>query len=52
MARTIGQMIRRGSSTWLVRIYVGRNPETRKHKSLDRSVEDDSQVRHGRSTSN
>ena len=30
MARKTGQIIRRGSSTWLVRIYVGRDPETRR----------------------
>jgi hypothetical protein len=30
MARKIGQIIRRGSSTWLVRIYVGRDPETQR----------------------
>ena len=34
MARKIGQIIRRGSSTWLVRIYVGRNPETRKRRYI------------------
>jgi integrase len=28
MIRKIGQIIRRGSSTWLVRIYVGRDPES------------------------
>jgi hypothetical protein len=27
MARMTGQIIRRGSSTWLVRIYVVRDPE-------------------------
>ena len=32
MVRKIGQIIRRGSSTWLVRIYVGRDPETRRRK--------------------
>src|ERR1035438_7903221 len=29
MVRKIGQIIRRGPSTWLVRIYVGRDSETR-----------------------
>ena len=33
MARKTGQIIRRGSSTWLVRIYVGRTPETRRPSS-------------------
>lgn len=32
MVRKIGQIIRRGPSTWLVRIYAGRDPETRKRK--------------------
>jgi hypothetical protein len=30
MARKTGQIIRRGSSTWLVRMYIGRDPDTRK----------------------
>ena len=33
MARKTGQIIRRGSSTWLVRIYVGRDPETRRYST-------------------
>jgi hypothetical protein len=28
MAHKIGQIIRRGSSTWLVRIYAGATPKT------------------------
>ena len=32
MVRKIGQIVRRGPSTWLVRIYVGREPETRRRK--------------------
>jgi len=28
MVRKTGQIIRRGPSTWLVRIYVGRDPES------------------------
>ena len=28
MVRKIGQIIRHGPSTWLVRIYLGRDPET------------------------
>jgi hypothetical protein len=30
MARKTGQIIRRGAQMWMVRIYVGRDPETRK----------------------
>ena len=30
MARKTGQIIRRESSTWLVGIYVGRDPETQR----------------------
>ncbi len=32
MARKAGQIIRRGSNTWLVRICVGRDSETRRRK--------------------
>jgi hypothetical protein len=28
MARKAGQLITRGRSTWLVRVYLGRDPET------------------------
>ena len=38
MARKTGQIIRRGSSTWLVRIYVGRDPETRRRKYIGKSI--------------
>lgn len=38
MARKIGQIIRRGPSTWLVRIYVGRNPETRKRRYIGKFI--------------
>lgn len=41
MARETGQIIRRGSKTWLVRIYVGRTPETRKHKYIGKSIHGD-----------
>jgi hypothetical protein len=30
MACKVGQIIRRGSSTWLVRIYVGHDPKTQR----------------------
>ena len=38
MARKTGQIIRRGSSTWLVRIYVGRDPDTRKRVYIAKSI--------------
>ncbi len=38
MARKIGQIIRRGPSTWLVRIYVGRTPETRRRKYFGKFI--------------
>lgn len=38
MVRRTGQIIRRGSSTWLVRIYVGRDPETRKRKYIGKFI--------------
>lgn len=37
MARKTGQIIRCGSSTWLVRLYDGRDPETRKRKYIGNS---------------
>ena len=30
MARKVGQIIRRGDYTWLVRVYNGRDPESKK----------------------
>jgi integrase len=38
MVRKTGQIIRRGSSTWLVRIYVGRDPETRRRKYIGKFI--------------
>lgn len=38
MVRKIGQIIRRGSSTWLVRIYVGRDPETRRRRYIGKFI--------------
>jgi len=38
MARKIGQIIRRGPSIWLVRIYVGRDPETRRRKYVGKFI--------------
>jgi len=39
MARKTGQIIRRGLSTWLVRIYVGRDPETWKRQYIGKSIQ-------------
>jgi integrase len=39
MARKTGQIIRRGPSTWLVRIYLGRDPETRKRSYIGKSIQ-------------
>jgi integrase len=38
MARKTGQIIRRGPQMWMVRIYVGRDPETRKRKYIGKSI--------------
>ena len=38
MARKTGQIIRRGASTWLVRIYVGRDPETRRRRYVGKLI--------------
>lgn len=38
MIRKIGQIIRRGPSTWLVRIYVGRDRETRRRKYIGKFI--------------
>jgi hypothetical protein len=38
MARKLGQIIARGQSTWLVRIYQGRDPETWTRKYLDQTI--------------
>lgn len=32
MARKTGQIVRRGTSAWLVRIYVGCDPKTRRRR--------------------
>jgi hypothetical protein len=37
-ARETGQIIRRRPSTWLVRICVGRDSETRKRKYIGKSI--------------
>jgi hypothetical protein len=33
MARKAGQIVARGASTWLVRVYLGRDPQTGTRKS-------------------
>jgi hypothetical protein len=38
MARKVGQIIRRGSSTWLVRVYTGRDLETKKRTYLNQTI--------------
>lgn len=38
MARKIGEIIRGGSSTRLLCIYVGRNPETRKSRYVGKLI--------------
>ncbi len=38
--RKTGQISRRGSSAWLVRVYVGRDPETRKRKYIGKFIHD------------
>ena len=38
MARRVGQIAERGRSTWLVRVYNGRDPETKKRKYLNQTV--------------
>lgn len=38
MARKTGQIVGRGPRTWLVRVYNGRDPETRKRKYLNQTV--------------
>src|ERR1017187_8780582 len=38
MIRKIGQIIRRGPGTWLVRIYGGRDPETRRRRYIGKFI--------------
>ena len=38
MARKVGQIVGRGRSTWLVRVYNGRDPETKKRKYLNQTI--------------
>jgi hypothetical protein len=38
MARKTGQIIGRTPRTWVVRVYVGRDAETRKRKYLNKTI--------------
>jgi Phage integrase, N-terminal SAM-like domain len=38
MARRVGQIIRRGTRTWLVRVYTGRELETQKRTYLNQTI--------------
>lgn len=38
MTRKLGQVIRSGLSRWLVRIYNGRAPETRRRRYMGKSI--------------
>ncbi len=38
MERKVGQIIRRGTDTWLVRVYCGRTGETNKRNYLNQTI--------------
>jgi Phage integrase, N-terminal SAM-like domain len=38
MARKVGQIVGRGPRTWLVRVYNGRDPVTKKRKYLNQTI--------------
>jgi hypothetical protein len=38
MARKVGQIVRRGNRTWLVRVYNGRDPGSKERKYLNQTV--------------
>jgi hypothetical protein len=38
MARKAGQLIARGQSTWLVRVYLGRDPQTGTRKYRNQTL--------------
>ena len=38
MARKVGQIVGRGRRTWLVRVYNGRDPETKKRTYLNQTI--------------
>jgi hypothetical protein len=37
-SRKVGQIVGRGRHTWLVRVYSGRDPETKKLKHLNQTI--------------
>jgi hypothetical protein len=38
MARKVGQIVGRGRCTWLVRVYNGRDPETKTRNYLNQTI--------------
>lgn len=38
MARKVGQIVGRGARTWLVRVYNGRDPETKKRQYVNQTI--------------
>jgi len=38
MARKVGQIVRRGPRTWLVRVHNGRDPETKKRNCVNQTI--------------
>jgi len=38
MARKVGQIIARGDRTWLIRVYLGRDPETNRRNYHNRTI--------------
>jgi hypothetical protein len=38
MARKVGQIVPRGERAWLVRVYLGRDCQTRKRKYHSRTI--------------
>jgi hypothetical protein len=38
MARKVGQIVRRGSSTWLVRVYTGRDSKIKRRTYLNQTI--------------
>jgi hypothetical protein len=38
MARKVGQIVGRGRRNWLVRVYNGRDPETKKRKYVNQTI--------------
>jgi hypothetical protein len=38
VARKVGQIIARGDRTWLIRVYLGRDHETKKRKYHNRTI--------------